>query len=250
MVAALGLATTTYAADMNGEVSVDMTKNADDKMVATTELSLGITGAGESFATIDLLTDSTTTSLEIDGYSLGTVVNGVTLSFGKQEDLFADQGLEAVGGETLAAPADDIVSVRASMGAVAVQVGFEDIGTDVSELENAQLAYGTTFNTIAVEGVVDYNFNTEDTILSVGAAMTVGAYDTAMVVTHADDFAYELSATRMNITGFFNGDETDALQNVGVGYAATYKDVGYYAEAAYNVDTEEFTPALGISFNF
>jgi hypothetical protein len=250
MVAALGLATSTYAAELTGEVGVEVTKNANDKVVATTELTLGIEGAGGAFGNIELLSNSANTALEIDGYSIGTIVNGVTLSFGKQEDLFADQGLEVIGGETLAAPADDVVSVRASMGALAFQVGFEDVGTDMSELENVQLAYGTQLDAISVEGAVDYNFNTEDTILSVGAAMAVGAYDTALVVTHANDFAYELSATRMNVTGFINGDEADTLQNIGVGYTGKFNDIAYFAEAGYNLDTEEFTPAIGVSFQF
>lgn len=247
--AACALATTTFAAEVSGSANLEFTKNAADDVVASTTIGLDVTGMGDSFASIGFESVDSS-SIEIDTYSFGTVVNGVTVSFGKQEDLFASPGLEVVGGETLVTPADDVVSVRASAGALAVQLGFSDLTTDASELENIQAAYGAQIGVVSLDGAIDYNFDTEDTIVAGTAAVDASVAQVVLDVSYADAFAYELSANNYGATVFVNGDENDSFQNVGAGYTGTYNQVTYYVEAGYNVDTEDFTPAAGVTFSF
>ena len=97
--ATLFLAGNAYAAELEGSVGVEFTENSAEDVVATTTIKLGVTGVGNSFGSVGLKsTDSET--ITIDTYQVGTTVNGVTLSYGKQEDLFATPGMEVVGGDT------------------------------------------------------------------------------------------------------------------------------------------------------
>jgi hypothetical protein len=91
-------------------------------------------------------------------------------------------------------------------------------------------------------------------MLGTKADLNVGAVGVAGTLTYVDSTSavgYEVSAGYGDIQGFVNGDKDDGLQNIGGG---VYKDMsnglGFYAEAGYNIDAEEITPAAGVSFNF
>ena len=248
--ATLFLAGNAYAAELEGSVGVEFTENSAEDVVATTTIKLGVTGVGNSFGSVGLKsTDSET--ITIDTYQVGTTVNGVTLSYGKQEDLFATPGMEVVGGDTLATPGDDFESLRASAGAFAVQLGFTDVSTDASEVENVQMAAGAQLGVVSLDVAVDYNIDSENTTVLAGAFVDTEVATFGLQASHDETVAgYELSASNWGATVFMNGDENNSVQNIGAGYASEYNDVTFYLEAGYNVDTEETTPAAGVTFSF
>jgi len=66
----------------------------------------------------------------------------------------------------------------------------------------------------------------------------------------AETFGYEAVATSMGITAYLNGDDTDALQNIGGDYAVDVAGATFTAGANYNLDTEDFAPTASIAFAF
>ena len=52
------------------------------------------------------------------------------------------------------------------------------------------------------------------------------------------------------LSAYVDGDEADWSKNVGAGYKGTWKDLGYYVEANYNLDSEDITQAMGVSVSF
>jgi hypothetical protein len=130
-------------------------------------------------------------------------------------------------------------------------IGFTDIGTDMGEIENAQVAYTGTFGTVNATGAIDYNFNTEDTTIGLSGNAQVAEKTTfGLALTYTDYAAYEATVGYNAFTAYVNGDENDTFQNVGFGYSSAVQGADVYAEVGYNLDTEEFTPAVGVSINF
>lgn len=236
---------------VSGSVGLDFTQNANDDIVGDSVVELGVT-SGLGFASVELVEDNGGVSLE--KYSMGTTIRGIDVSIGKQGDVLGSFGgmTEKVGGTTLANPADDHESLQIGAAGVLASIGFTDIASDVTDVENVQLAYGTVFNSLTVISGVDYNFNTEDLTLLTNVSTGVAGLPVGVTATYGDTFAYEADVTAFGVTGFVNGDEGDMLQNVGAGYYGDIADTGlsYYAEGAYNLDAEEITPAAGISFSF
>jgi hypothetical protein len=66
----------------------------------------------------------------------------------------------------------------------------------------------------------------------------------------AEMFAYEGVLTNGGITGYVNGDQDDALQNIGGGYEWTWSGATIDAGGVYNMDAEELTPTVSIGFSF
>jgi hypothetical protein len=54
----------------------------------------------------------------------------------------------------------------------------------------------------------------------------------------------------MGVTAYLNGDDTDALQNVGASYGRTVAGLDLGTELNYNLDSEEFTPSVTVGFAF
>lgn len=236
---------------VTGSVGIDFTENANNDIVGDSVVELGVT-SGLGFASVELVEEDGSVSLE--KYSMGTTIRGVDVSVGKQGDVLGSFGglTETVGGTTLANPADDHETLQlGAMGAIA-SIGFTDISTDVTDIENVQIAYGMTVNNFSVINGVDYNFDTEDFTLLTNISTGVSGLPVGVTATYADQFAYEVDVVAFGVTSFVNGDEDDMLQNVGAGYYGEVSGTGlsYYAEAAYNIDDKELTPAAGVSFNF
>lgn len=249
-VAAIAFTGAAYAADVSGEVAVDVTKDAGNYVATpSVDLSFGVKGdAATVFAGVDVAVDNS--NLVLDGWHIGTAFGATSVSFGDQGDLFSFGGLEVVGGETLASVADDHESVIVKSGNVGVLVGFTDITSDVGDIENVQLAYAGEAGSVKYNTTVDYNINTEDFVVGAAANTEVSSINAGLAVTYADSFAYEATVGYQAATVFVNGDEHDALQNVGIGVKHNFNGADLYAEVGYNVDTEEATPALGVSFAF
>lgn len=251
--ATLGLASAVQAAEVTADLGLDFTQNASDKVVATTSVDVALTGT-MGFGTVGLAVENNT--LTLDTYSIGTSIGDVVVvSFGDQGDLLGgfEGKTEAVGGTTLTNLDDDGESLMANAYGFNVMIGLTDISKDVTDVKNVQGAYAFATNGIQVLGGFDYNLDSEEITLLSSAGYAMNGFGLGLTTTYqvdAEALGFEADVTAYGVTAFLNGDKDDMLQNVGAGYYGKLNGMGVYAEAAYNIDTEEFTPAAGISFNF
>lgn len=255
-IAAMTFAGAATAAELGGSVEVEITENSAGDYVAettlglgaSTETEMGLAFGGFTFESID------GDSLTVDEWQLGLTTTAGTISFGDQGSIFVENDFEVVGGDTLAFPTDDHESFIIDFGSAAVMVGFTDITTDVSEVENIQGSYTLGVSAVEVTAVADYNFNSEEFAFGAKTAYAMNdVFDLGGIVTYdgaTEVFAYEASASYKIVTAFVNGDDSDAFQNVGGAVTYNLNGMGLYAEGSYNVDSEEFTPAVGVNFNF
>lgn len=247
-------AAVTSATAINGSIGVELSENAAGDYVATTTIGAGIDATGLAFGGVSVESvDGATFAL--DQWFIGTHIGSATLSFGKQGDLMVGNDFEIVGGTTLADVADDHESLQVSVGAASLMIGLTDITNDVTDVENVQGAYTLSVGAADVTAVGDYNLNSEEWVLGGKAAMNltddikVGGLVTYASATEA--FGYEASAGYSFATAFVNGDDSDMLQNVGLGIAYDVQsNLNVYAEGAYNLDAEDTTFGAGVSFNF
>jgi len=233
-IAAFFMAGAVSAAEVTGEVEVTV----DGDAVATTELTLGF-DAGEGVATGSITLDEN----GIDGYAIGTTLSGVSLSYGDQDDIMIGGGLNVVGGTTIADPASADTSLILGVGDADVLIGF---GADITAVDNVQVGYTLG----VVSATVDYNLNTEDFTIVGAGSYSLAGIDGGLTVSYTDTVAYEVSTGLMGATVYVNGDQDDMLQNLGAGYETEVGGLNVFAEAEYNLDTKEVTPAFGVSFAF
>jgi len=232
---------------LSGEVALTFTQGADDKWGGAMGLDLGVDVSG--LATVDLDMSATDGgALTLDNWTVGTTVNAIGVAIGDDNGVFVG----AEGEQTLAAPAM-AESVKLTVGAASVAVGFTDWTADITDVSNIQGAYTVNQGAFAITASGDYNLDTENTVLggSVGTSMN----DVALtgVVTYDVDgekFAFEGIANVMGITAYANGDQDDAFQNVGGEYTYNIGGAELTAGGVYNMDAEELTPSVGLSFNF
>lgn len=227
----------------------------DGDITTTTTLSFDIAlegGVTVPFAGVEILAYDE--DLVLDKWQVGVALPNVVISLGEQGSLFVENDFEFVGGDTLAMPADDFVSVMVGFEHVSFMLAFSDIGTDGFEVENMQVNYLLTLPNVDITTAVDYNFNTN--YFTIGAEVDTSITDNVAVggiVTWAEsteDFAYELDASYGIASAFVNGDENNWLQNVGIGINYQLDSVVLVAEAAYNLDTDVETVGIGVNFNF
>jgi len=240
---------TTAIPTLSGAVNLDFAETANDKWGGTMGLELDI-NAG-SLATIDLgFVGADGSALDLDTWTVGTQVGGVGVAVGDDNGVF----VEAEGNQTLAAPAMT-ESVAVSVGDASVAVGFTDWTTDITDISNIQGAYtlGDVAG-LAVTASGDYNMDSENIVLGASAGgLAVGEASFGGAVTYdmdAEKFAYEGTADIMGLTAYANGDQDNTFQNIGGEYEYLLGGAALTAGANYNVDTEDFTPTAGLSFNF
>jgi hypothetical protein len=253
-VAGVLLAGTAFAQDttvptpvLSGEVSLDFAETTNNNYGGTMSLDLGVDLAGAG--TVDLDFEATDgNALTLDTWAVGTTVGGVGLAMG--DDLGVMPGAE--GEQTLAAPAMT-EALRVTVGDAQVAVGFTDWTTDVTDVSNIQGAYTVNQGAFAITAAGDYNMDTENTVLGGSVGTTMNDMALTGVVTYdvdAESFGYEGVVGAMGVTAYLNGDDTDALQNVGGEYEINVNGATFTAGANYNIDTEDFAPTAGISFAF
>ena len=257
-VAAMAISTAAFAEDtttaaptgpvISGAVNLDFAETAGDNYGGTMGIELDI-DAG-SLATVDLDFSATDGSaLTLDTWAVGTSVAGVGVAVG--DDLGVMPGAE--GEQTLAAPAM-AEAVQVTVGDAVVAVGLTDWTTDITDVSNIQGAYTLNIASLDVTAAADYNLDSENTVLGAGVGgLDLGLASIGGAMTYdvdAETFGYEGVATAMGITAYLNGDDTDALQNIGGEYEVDVNGATFTAGANYNIDTEDFAPTAGISFNF
>jgi hypothetical protein len=241
----------TNSVALTGGVAVEVAENTADEAVATNTINLGVDATVEgSFANFVLETVDGG-DIVVDEWQIGTTVGDATVSYGDQGDFFPGAGLEVVGDDTLADPAE-FDSLMVQTGGLGVMVALTDATTDMGDVESVQVAYTVEAGALTATGVVDHNVDTEVNTVGVSATLAVSeAVSTGIVVTNDETTtAYEANVALAGVTAFVNGDENDMSQNVGAGYAVNYNGLDLYAEVAYNFDSEDVTPAAGIALNF
>ena len=237
----------TVAPVLSGEVSIDVAETTNDNYGATMGVDLGVDfdGAG----TVDLdFTAVDGGAVTLDTWAVGTTVGGVGLELG--DDLGVMPGAE--GEQTLAAPTM-AEAMRVTVGDAQVALGLADFGNDVTDLSNVQGAYTINNGAFDVTAAADYNLDTENTVLGGSVGTDMDSVALTGVVTYdmdAETFGFEGVATRDGITAYLNGDDTDALQNIGGEYEINVNGATFTAGANYNLDTEDFAPTAGLAFKF
>jgi hypothetical protein len=233
---------------ISGEVSLDFAETTNDNYGGTMGVELGVDVT--DLATIDLnfvATDGNAVTL--DTWAVGTTVAGLGVAFG--DDLGVMPGAE--GEQTLAAPAM-AEAVRVTVGDAQVAVGLTDWTTDVTDVSNIQGAYTLNVANLDVTAAADYNLDSENTVLGAGVGgLDLGVASLGGAMTYDVDgetFGFETVATRGGLTAYLNGDDTDALQNIGGEYEVNVNGATFTAGANYNIDTEDFAPTASIGFAF
>lgn len=232
---------------ISGEVSLDFAETAGDKIGGTMGLDLGVDVSG--MATVDLDFSATDgNSVTLDNWTVGTTMGTMAMAFGDDNGVMPG----AEGEQTLAAPAMT-ESLQVTTGAVSVAVGLTDWTTDITDVSNVQGSY-TFGDVISLTAAADYNMDSENTVLGAGVAgIDLGVASLGGAATYdmdAEVFGFEGVVTSGGITAYLNGDDTDALQNIGGEYEINAAGVKWAAGANYNVDTEDFAPTASISFSF
>jgi len=232
---------------ISGEVSLDFAETTNDNYGGTLGVDLGADFSGA--ATVDLdFTAVDGGAVTLDTWAVGTTVGGVGVAMG--DDLGIMPGAE--GEQTLAAPAMT-EAVKVTVGDAAVAVGFTDWTSDITDVSNVQGSYTINQGAFAITAAGDYNLDTENTVLGGSVGTTVQGLDVTGVATYdvdAEAVGYEGIVSAMGVTAYLNGDEDDALQNVGGEYVYMLGGAKLTAGANYNIDTEDFAPTAGISFAF
>lgn len=234
---------------LSGEVELNFTQNATtDKWGGAMALDLDVNASG--LATIDLDFSATDgNALTLDNWTVGTTVNNIGLAIGDDNGVMPD----AEGNHTLTAPVMT-ESVKVTAGAASVALGFTDWTTDVTDISNVQGAYTVDAGVANVTGALDYNLDSENTVIgggvsdfAFGGAVLGGAMSYDM---DASKFAYEGTVGMAGLTAYTNGDQDDALQNVGGEYTMMLGGAELEGGINYNIDNEEFTPSLSVGFSF
>jgi hypothetical protein len=232
---------------LSGEVALDFAETTNDNYGGTMSLDLGVDFGGAGTVDLDF-TAVDGGAVTLDTWAVGTTVGAVGLTFGDDLGVFP----EAEGEQTLAAPAM-AEALRVTVGDAQVALGFNDWTSDITDVSNIQGAYTINAGAFAVTAAGDYNLDTENTVLgaSVGTEMS-GVALTGFVTydVDAEAIGYEGVVGAYGATAYVNGDDTDALQNVGGEYVYMLGGAELSAGVNYNIDTEDFAPTAGISFNF
>ena len=233
---------------MSGEVSLDFAETTNNNYGGTFGLDLDVDSAVGGVALDFSATDGG--NLTLDNWTVGTSVSGVALAFGDDNGLMPG----AEGEQTLAAPAMT-ESLQATIGTASVAVGFTDWTNDITDISNVQGAYtlGTAVSDVTISG--DMNLGTDNIVLGAEiAGVDLGAASIGGAVTYdmdAELFGFETVVKTGSIVSYLNGDQDDLLQNIGAEYTYNVSSsVDLTAGTNYNLDSEDLTPTVGLSFNF
>ena len=159
----------------------------------------------------------------------------------------------AEGEQTLAAPAM-AEAVQVTVGDAVVAVGLTDWTADITDVSNIQGAYTLNIASLDVTAAADFNLDTDNTVLGAGVAgLDLGLASLGGAMTYdmdAEVFGFEAVATTGGLTAYLNGDDTDALQNIGGEYEMDVNGAILATGANYDLDAEDLTPTVSLSFNF
>jgi hypothetical protein len=252
-VAAIAMATTSFAADIDASIEVEIAENqTTDKFEATTTLNVDVaTDNDEAFGAISL-NSVDNTSVGVDEWHLGTTVSGVRLSFGDHGGILPEANA-ATGFDTLAdTNAAMTESLQVSTRGLGLALGLSDITTDVSEVANIQASYTTDLLSFGeVTAAVDYNRTSEEYTYAVAGSTDITGIAVGGIATYAlDTWAFEAEATVAGLTGYLNGDENDSLQHIGVSASRDFNGITFASTVDYDTDEAQVTPSVTATFAF
>ena len=226
--------------------SMEVEVNSDKE--ATLTLGAGLSAGDIAFGSFNVESVDGG-SFTLDQWQIGADVAGATLSFGDQDGVF----VEGENGATLAAPVM-AESLKVSLGDAQVAVGLTDWNADITDVSNVQGAYTVGAGFVSVTASGDYNLDSEEYMLGGRAdGVEVANIMLGSTLTYSsanEQVAYEVDGAMMGVTAYLNGDDTDALQNVGASYGRTVSGLELGTELNYNLDSEEFTPSVTVGFSF
>lgn len=251
-VAAMVMATTSFAADLDASIEVEVAENqATDKFEATTTVNLDIASDNElAFGAISL-NSVDGAGIGIDEWHIGTTVAGARVSFGDQGGILPEANA-AAGFDTLAdTNAAMGESLQLSTNGLGFALGMTDISTDVSEVSNIQASYTTGLSFGELTGAVDYNRTSEEYTYAVAGETVVSGVAVGGIATYAlTTWAYEADVTVSGLTAYLNGDEADSLQHVGLTTSRDFNGVTLSSTVDYDTDESVLTPSVTASFAF
>lgn len=229
---------------LGGSVELKFTEDANGDWGATQTIGASIDMSGTAFASFNVESiDGGTATL--DEWQLGTTMSSdATISIGKQGDIWVG----AEGEHTIANPKMD-ESIQLNMGAFAAAVEFGDFTNDVSDIEAVAGALTFGAGSATVKGAVDYDLDTKD--FTVGARADVHNYGiTGTYAETTEMFAYEAETTMGGLTAYLNGDEDDMTRNLGASYAYDFNGIELEPSVNYDMNAEDFAPAVTATFSF
>jgi len=226
--------------------SMEVEVNSDKE--ATLTLGAGLSAGNLAFGSFNVESVDGG-SFTLDQWQIGADVAGATISFGDQDGVF----VEGENGATLAAPVM-AESLKVSVGDAQVAVGLTDWNADITDVSNVQGAYTVGAGFVSVTASGDYNLDSEEYMLGGRAdGVEIANIMLGSTLTYSsanEQVAYEVDGSMMGLTAYLNGDDTDALQNIGASYGRTVAGLDLGTELNYNLDSEEFTPSVTVGFSF
>jgi len=234
---------------LSGELSIGFAETAAGDWGATTGVDLGINAAGMASVDLDFST-SDGNAVVLDNWTVGTTVGALAMQIGDDNGLMPG----AEGEQTLAAPAM-AESIQVTMGVASVAIGFTDYTSDITDVSNVQgsLSLGS-FAGMGITAAGDYNLDSENIVVGAGVnGVDLGVASLGGALTYdvdAETAGYELVANAFGAVGYLNGDSDDALQNVGAEYVYGFGGADITGGASYNLNSEELSPTIKLSFNF
>ena len=245
----VAMLSTAAMADISGEIKTKIAENAAGDVGATTSIEVGI-GAGDVADGSIKLVDGAN-GIELDEYRVGTSVVGIDVDYGNHDP---ETWVGAEGEHTLAAPAmAESFTLRRE--AAQISIGLTDVEADLTDVSNVQGSYKLTVAGLDTKVAADYNLDTENTVLGAEVGgLDFGGVQVGGALTYdidGESLAYEGTAeTLYNITVYINGDDGDAVQNVGAGYDTEFAGIEIGTDINYDVNKEEYTPSITATFSF
>lgn len=235
-------------AALSGEVSLDFAENAAGDWAGSMGVELDVTAA--DIANVNLgFAAAQGGAVQLDTWTVGTDVGGIGIAMGNDNGVFVG----AEGEHTIAAPAMT-ESVKVSALGAEVALGFTNWTSDITDVSNVQAAYSLGLSVAEVKAAVDYNFNTENTVIGAEVGLgNIGVAEVGGTVTYdfdAENIGFEGVAKAYGVTAYVNGDQDDAFQNVGGSYDYALGGATLSAGANYDLNAEEFKPTVGLAFAF
>ena len=248
------LAGTAHAEGLvSGSIETVIAESANDKYGATTSFDIDVNAPdGIATGSMSFKVDGAN-DLALDEWHIGTTAGATALSFGKQGNIWVDTESSAVNG-TLEEPTMATESLQVSAMGATVALGFDDVKTDVTDLENVQVSYAMGVSILNVATAYDYNIDSKEWVLA-GRADTAGMLEGVRLggaVSYgslSEQTNFEVDATVMGITSYMNGDVDDLTQNVGGSYTIG-EQLTLEGAVNYNLNTEVVAPSVTLSFNF
>jgi len=237
---------------VGGSIEVEVAENDAGNYAATTTFSAGLITPGLAFGEVGVESVGGDT-FEVNKWYIGTAIGGHgALSFGNHDGgIFVEAYSDY---STIADPGINEALI-VTVGNAAAAVGFTDITTDVTDVSNVQGAYTIDAGLALVTVSADYNFDSEEFAIATrtdGVLLgPVALGSTLSYFSETEVLAYEMDATMpYGLTAYVNGDNDDALRNVGAGYERDLGNMTVFANVNYDVNAEEVAPKAGVTFSF